>query len=197
MGGPEFEELLGHVLVMYNALYGRRSGGSCWHDKLFDILHHMNFKPSRADPDIWMKSSKDGSHYECIDVYVDDLAICMKDPKSFCDTLKEKYKLKLKGVGPISYHLGYGYTRDEDGTLVADPRKYVEKMLESYEKMFGENTEKPRTPLMAGDHPERDLSELCNQDQIKQYQTIVGQLIWLSGLGRFDSAVHVMTMSKF
>ena len=124
--GPEFEELQGHVLVMYKTLYGTRSGGACWHDKFFDILHHMGFKPSRADSDIWTKSSKDGSH-EYIAVYVDDLAICMKDPKSFCDTLKEKYKLKLKGVGPINYHLGCGHTRDEDGTLVADPRKYVEK----------------------------------------------------------------------
>ena len=53
------------------------------------------------------------------------------------------------------------------------------------------------TPLMAEDHPESDLSEFCNQDQIKQYQTIVGQLFWLSGLGRFDIAVHVMTMSRF
>ena len=127
VGGPEFEELQGHVLVMYKALYGTRSGGACWHDKLFDILHQMGFKPSRADPDIWMKSSKYDSHYEYIAVYVDDLAICMKDPKSFCDTLKEKYKLKLKGVGPISYHLQCGYTKEEDGTLVADPRKYVEK----------------------------------------------------------------------
>ena len=50
---------------------------------------------------------------------------------------------------------------------------------------------------MAGDHPESDLSDFCNQDQIKQYQTIVGQLIWLSGLGRFDIAVQVMTMSRF
>ena len=122
VGGPEFEELQGHVLVMYKALYGTRSGGACWHDKFFDILHHMGFKPSRADPDIWMKSSKDASHYEYIAVYVDDLTICMKDPKTFCDTLKEKYKLKLKGVGPIKYNLGCGYTRDEDGTLVADPR---------------------------------------------------------------------------
>ena len=80
VGGPEFEELQGHVLVMYKALYGTRSGGACWHDKCFDILHHMGFKPSRADPDIWMKSSKDASHYEYITVYVDDLAICMKDP---------------------------------------------------------------------------------------------------------------------
>ena len=134
----------GSVLVMYKALYGTRSGGACWHDKFFDILNDMGFKPSKADPDIWMKPSKDGSHYEYIAVYVDDLAICMKDPKAFCDTLKEKYKLKLKGVGPINYHLGCGYTRDEDGTLVADPRKYVEKILESYEKLLERNQRNPR-----------------------------------------------------
>ena len=162
VGGPEFEELQGHVLVMYKALYGTRSGGACWHDKFFYILHHMGFKPSRADSDIWMKSCKDGSHYEYIAVYVDDLAICMKDPKSFCDTLKEKYKLKLKGVGPINYHLGCGYTRDEDGTLVADPRKYVEKILESYGKTFGEKPKKIKTPLVGGDHPESDISDFCD-----------------------------------
>ena len=33
VGGPEFEELEGHVLVMHKALYGTRSGGACWHDK--------------------------------------------------------------------------------------------------------------------------------------------------------------------
>ena len=49
MGGPEFEELQGHVLVMYKALYGTRSGGACWHDKLFDILHHMGFQTSEVD----------------------------------------------------------------------------------------------------------------------------------------------------
>ena len=41
-----------------------------------------------------------------------------ENPKSFSDALKEKYKLKLKGVGPISYHLRFGYTRDEDETPV-------------------------------------------------------------------------------
>ena len=121
----------------------------------------------------------------------------MKDPKAFCDTPKGKNKLKLTGVRPISYHLGCGYTRDEDGTLVGDPRKYVEKILESYEKMFGNKPNKTRKPLSAGDHPENDLSEFCDQARIKQYQTIVGQLIRLSGLGRFDIAVHVMTMSRF
>ena len=49
VGGPEFEEIQGHVLVMYKALYGTRSGGACWHDKFFDILHHMGFKTSEVD----------------------------------------------------------------------------------------------------------------------------------------------------
>ena len=77
-----------------------------WHDKFFGILHQMGFKSSRADPDTWMKYSKDGTHYEYIAVYIDDLAIYMEDPKSFCDKLRE--------VAPINCHLGCGYTRDKD-----------------------------------------------------------------------------------
>ena len=91
---------------------------------------------------------------------MDDLAICIQNPQAFCDTFKEKYKLKLKCVCPPSYHLGWGYTSDEDGALVADPRKYGGKILESYEKMFGEKPKKTRTPLVTGDHPENDLSIL-------------------------------------
>ena len=139
MGGPQFEELRGHVLVIHKALYGTRSGGACWHDKLFDFLHQMGFKPSKADPDIWMKSSKDNNHYEYIAVYVDDLAICMKDPQAFC----AQRKIKLKGVGPINYHLGCRYTRDEDGTLVADPRKQVEKSLSHMKKCLVVNQRRP------------------------------------------------------
>ena len=77
-----------------------------WHDKFFAILHKMNFKPSKIDQNTWMKYSQDGSYYEYIAVYIDDLAIYMGDPKSFCDKLRE--------IAPLNYHLGCGYTRDED-----------------------------------------------------------------------------------
>ena len=50
VGGPEFEALQGHLLVMYKTLYGTRSGGACWHDKFFDILNDMGFKPSKGRP---------------------------------------------------------------------------------------------------------------------------------------------------
>ena len=41
-----------------------------------------------------MRSSKDGTHYEYIAVYVDDLAICMKDLQALWDTLKQKEQAK-------------------------------------------------------------------------------------------------------
>ena len=41
--------------------------------------------------------------------------------------------------------------------------------------MFGKNPKKTRIPPVARDHPEKDLSDFCDQDQIKEYQTIAGQ----------------------
>ena len=55
IAGPEFKELQGHLLIMIKALYGTRSGGARWHDRLFDILQELKFKPSKADPDVWMR----------------------------------------------------------------------------------------------------------------------------------------------
>ena len=158
MAGPEFKELQGHLLIMVKALYGTRSGGARWHDRLFDILQEMKFKPSKADPDVWMRPEPGGTCYEYIAVYVDDLAIAAKDSQAFCNELKKKYNLKLKGVGPLEYHLGCTYKKDPDGTLAADPRRYVNKILESFERMFKEKPRKSRPPLEGGDHPELDTS---------------------------------------
>ena len=197
MAGPEFKELQGHLLIMVKALYGTRSGGARWHDRLFDILQEMKFKPSKADPDVWMRPEPGGTCYEYIAVYVDDLAIAAKDSQAFCNELKKKYNLKLKGVGPLEYHLGCTYKKDPDGTLAADPRRYVNKILESFERMFKEKPRKSRPPLEGGDHPELDTSELCDEHQTKQFQTLIGQLQWLISLGCFDIAVHVMSLLRF
>ena len=66
VASPEFGELQGHLLLINKALYGTRSAGARWHDRLFDVLCDMGFKKSKADPDIWMRLSKDESVYEYI-----------------------------------------------------------------------------------------------------------------------------------
>ena len=39
---------------------------------------------------------RNGDLYEYVSVYVDDLAIAMKNPKGFVDILENKYKIKLR-----------------------------------------------------------------------------------------------------
>ena len=195
--GPEFKELQGHLLIMIKTLHRTHSGGARWHDRLFDILQELKFKPSKAGPDVRMRPEPGGTCYEYMAVYVDDLAIAAKDPQAFCNELKKRYNLKLKGVGHLEYHLGCTYKKDPDETLAADPRRYVNKILESYERMFKEKPRKFRPPLEGGDHPEPHTPELCDEHQTNQFQTLIGQLQWLISLGHFDIAVHVMSLSRF
>jgi hypothetical protein len=63
--------------------------------------------------------------------------IAATDPKEITTALESQHHFKLKGVGPLEYHLGCDYFRDNDGTLCFGPRKYINKMIEQFEKMFG------------------------------------------------------------
>jgi hypothetical protein len=194
--GAEFGDLYGHYLIIRKALYGLRSSGARWHDKLSDCLRDLGFQPCKAEPDIWLRRNID--IYEYVAVYVDDLAIVMREPQQFVDTLTEKYHFKLKGTGPIAFHLGMDIFRDKDGVLCIAPRKYIERILATYERMFKSTPKQVvSSPLERGDHPELDTSELLDDEGIKNYQSLVGALQWCVSIGRFDISTAVMTMSGF
>jgi hypothetical protein len=197
IAGPEFNELEGHTLIIFKALYGLRSSGVRWHERLSICLRAMGFFASLADPCIWMR--RVDNHYEYVAVYVDDLAIASKHPADIIRALTEEHKFKLKGTGPIEYHLGCDFFRDEDGVLCFAPRKYIDKLVNTYEHMFGSKpkTTKITSPLVKGDHPEIDDSAFLEDEGIQQYQSLIGQLQWAISLGRFDITTAIMTMSAF
>jgi Reverse transcriptase (RNA-dependent DNA polymerase) len=176
-------------------LYGLHSSGARWHDRFADCIRELGFFPCKAEPDIWMR--KTNNQYEYIAVYVDDLAIAMKNPKEFTDVLEHKHKFKLKGTGKIAFHLGMDFTRDDDGALCISPTKYIENLINNYEKSFGIKPKEFASPLEKGDHPELDTSELCTTEQVAQYQSMIGSLKWIVTISRFDIHAAVMTMSGF
>lgn len=116
----------------------------------------MSFTPSKADPNVWMRLA--GDHYEYIAVYADDLAISAKYPKRITNSLVTKNGYKLKGVGPISYHLGADFTSDDNGTLSYGSKKYNGKFIESYKVTYGQYPQERTSPSLKGDHPELDDS---------------------------------------
>ena len=195
VAGKEFGEFEGFVMIIIKALYGLRTSGARFHERLADTLRDMGFSQSYADPDLWLRDADDCYEYIC--VYVDDLMVIMKDPHGFFNILSEKYKYVLKGIGDPEYHLGGNFGRDPDGTLYWGARTYVEKMLSNYERMFDGLPKKYGTPLEEGDSPELDQSDLVSEEDASIYQSLIGALQWCVTLGRIDVTASVMTMASF
>ena len=65
----------------------------------------------------------------------------------------------------MTYHLGTVYFEDTDGTFVSQPKKYIDKLADTYKKCFNEDPPKGyKTPLYKNDHPELDTSEILEGD---------------------------------
>jgi hypothetical protein len=53
------------------------------------------------------------------------------------------------------------------------------------------------SPLGKGDHPKLDTSEVCTQEQITQYQSMIGAIQWIVTISQFDINTAIMTMPGF
>jgi len=90
------------------------------------------------------------------------------------------------------------FCQNEHGLLEITPRQYIDKMVDTYVRLFGTKpSTKPLSPLEKEDHPEIDDSEFLDNDGTQTYQSLVGALQWCISIGRFDIARAVMTMLSF
>ena len=63
------------------------------------------------------------------------------------------------------------------------PQKYIERLMRTYEQMFGEKpSQKVYSTLEKGDHPKLNDSELLDKFEIEQYQSLLGSLQWAISL---------------
>lgn len=76
-------------------------------------------------------------------------------------------------------------------------QNYLKKMGDQYKLLFGVKPKHYASPLEENDHPELDESDFLDEDETRIYQSLIGCTQWVIQLGRFDIAVHVMTLSSF
>lgn len=224
IAGGEFGELKDHVFVIVGSLYGLKTSAKRFHEVLSDVLREMGFSPCPAEPDIWMRPmnsdgtpmSEDdlqkedpefthegvgraiyGGYYEYIATYIDDLTIGSKNPQAILDYLQNEAKFKLKGSEEINYLLGCDYWRDEDGILCSAPKQYIEKMEQTYKRIFGHLPPEKKHPMEPNCHPELDQSDFCDEEGTRNYQSMIGAVQWAVSLGRLDINVHIMSLGSF
>jgi hypothetical protein len=73
---------------------------------------------------------------------------------------------------------GCNFFCDEEVVSCFAPCKYIHKLIVSYEHMFGSKlkTNKITSSVVNGDHPKIDGSAFLEEEGIKKYQWLIGQI---------------------
>ena len=83
--GPEFGSERRQPMIIKKALYGLKSSGAAFRAHLAETLRDIGFKPTKADPDVWICPAvklAGSEYYEYIMCYVNDILSVSLDAKS-------------------------------------------------------------------------------------------------------------------
>ena len=208
VAGPEFGSDAGKNMLIVRALYGLKSSGASYRSFFADMLHEIGFRPSMADPDVWMRPAiKDSGlkYWEYILCYVDDVLCIHEDPTIALKQIATKFKLKEDKMDEPDIYLGASLSKmdnvDGDECWAMSSDKYcaafVTNVEESLEKKGLKLPSKCVTPLRSGYKPELDATCELKADGLQWYQEIIGSLRWAVELGRVDILLETSLMSQY
>jgi len=206
--GPEFgPNNVGKTVIVVRAMYGLKSSGAAWHAKFSETLRSLNFQPSLADPDVWMRpATKDTGleYYEYILVYVDDVLVVSAAPLPIMKTIQKAYRLKDPPAPPSTY-LGatikpWSIPHESKPVWSMNCVQYLKEAIKNMEIELGQSNYclkgKPSTPMQSGYCPELDVSPVLRPEQANYYQSLIGILQWAVELGRIDIYIDVAMLSS-
>ena len=194
----------GKVLILTRALYGLKSSGAAWRADLAGTLRDLGYSSTQADPDVWIKVMND--HYEMVLVYVDDILIFSKDPKSVMDVLGNQYELKPESVKQPDIYLGANLDKvqlpDGRSEWSMSPRTYVKNAIKIVENLLAEDGDgtgmksSARNPFPSGYRPEMDVTTELQNELVSRFLQLIGILRWAVEIGRLDIYLEVSQLSQ-
>lgn len=183
----------GDVWQLKRPLYGLKQAPREWHAKLKGVLLQMGFKPSTADPSLFLGHTSAGSW---ILVYVDDLLIMaptMQDLESIKADLKSHFP--MKDLGPVTTYLGMQITRDrEQRHIMLHQQRQIEHILERFQDC---DVKECDTPLMQNHEltAARADEESCPEQE--RYPELVGSLMYIMVCTRPDLAHPLSVLGRY
>lgn len=176
-----------HVLKLNKAIYGLRQAPFSWHKTLSEWLFQIGFRRCDAEPCVfWRKGT-------FLYLHVDDLAIFSKDPESFKEEVKTRFK--IKDLGASNLLLGMNVTQS-DNSITLSQRHYIDTQLARFncEHLFPASTPlKPNSSLSFASSEDHN-SYLASGNQ---YRSLVGALNYISMTTRPDITFAVSSLSQF
>jgi hypothetical protein len=206
--GPEFGSEAGLPMIIKKALYGLKSSGAAFRAHLAETLDAMGYKPSYADPDVWLRPAVKPDtfkYYEYILCYVDDVLSISADPKKTMRRIQEDFKLKDDKIAEPDVYLGATIAKmslDNGETCwTMSPEQYVKAAVTNVEEDLAKHGKrlpsKCVTPFSCNYAPWLEETPELKADGVQRFQELIGQLRWAVEIGRVDILLETSLLSSY
>jgi hypothetical protein len=206
--GPEFGSEAGLPMIIKKALHGLKSSCAAFRAHLAETLDAMGYKPSYADPDVWLRPAvkPDGfKYYEYILCYVDDVLSISADPKKTMRRIQEDFKLKDDKIAEPDVYLGATIAKmslDNGETCwTMSPEQYVKaavtNVVEDLAKHGKRLPSKCVTPFSCNYAPWLEETPELKAGGVQRFQELIGQLWWAVDIGRVDILLETSLLSRY
>ena len=172
------------VCRLKKSIYGLKQSPRCWNSMLDSFLKSAEFQQFSADQCIYVREK--GSVKTIISVYVDDLVV-MCSSQSELNLVKQLLgsRFKMQDSSEPQFVLGIVVKRD-DKCLSLRQNAYIEQMLKRYGMV---ECNPVCTPAVCNVKLVKD--DGSKPVDIKQYQSIIGSLLYLAVARRPDISYSV------
>ena len=174
-----------------HALYGLKQAPRTWHKRLDQELALHSFKPSDADPSLYIRHDKHGSVYLLI--YVDDILIIADNTTAVQETKKVLLSaFDARDMGEAEFFLGMTIERNRTNrTIKLCQERPVMELLEKYSLTDC----KPKSTPLSGLLTAEDGNPL--DTKLFPYSSLVGSLLYLSICTRPDISNAVGVLARY
>jgi transposase InsO family protein len=183
------------VCRLLRSLYGLKQAARVWNLKIHAFLIKIGFVRSSADPCLYI----DVKRCLYITIWVDDLLIVGKHGSDIANVKAQlSREFEMKDLGELEHFLGMRISR-VNGGITIDQNGYIRQILER----FGMEASKAvSTPFATGsrlvnaNHDGKGAATPSTTD-IKEYQAMVGSLMYAMLCTRPDLAYTIQQLSQF
>ncbi len=182
------------VMKLKRSLYGLSQSPALWYDTIDVALLGIGFTPTSSDPCVYTHGTDDT--FAILTLYVDDILISGNNPgvvKRLKKALMDRFA--MTDMGEVSLILGMSVTRNyEKGTLTITQKDYVHNILERYGMLDCNSVHTPGYgPELSEEQPEE---KLLGSQGVKLYQAIVGSVLYLAQVTRYDICYAVNQLTR-
>ncbi|CAE8598018.1 unnamed protein product, partial [Polarella glacialis] len=173
---PATERKPGKVWKLAKALYGLRQSPQLFQQFLADQLAHLGWRRLITEPQLFVHEPTGAM----ATIHADDMLLTVP-AKARTRLMKEiEGPVKMKWTDTVTEDqwvrfLGKEYRRVKDGFAVRVPPEYYEKLLEMFRLETCRSVVSPAENV--SDHGTK--GESLSDQQVSQYRTAVGKLMWL------------------